>query len=340
MRLVCGVSVTRVPTAVSAWTWLTDTNVRACTHAHIHAHTDQLVLMCRPAGLLNATFQNSPVQFSAAGSLAQPVSSIYLELRTRSENAVLLRASDGADLLLVGLLDSSVQVEIHNGNTAEMLTFTGKRRVADGSWHRVNVSMADQQRKVSSWVVTVDGITDASSVPERSGSLRFLNNKGTVLAVGESFTGCLGAVRVGGVYLPFVDSYEAPQPSQFHVVGKPKIQLGCSGAPVCDSAPCANGATCQDLFNQFGCMCAPGWEGERCHVDADDCASQPCIHGRCLDFLAGFECKCDPGYEGALCADDVNECEHHACEHGGVCQDGVDTYTCTCPKNFIGPLCQ
>ncbi|XP_029024332.1 protein crumbs homolog 2a [Betta splendens] len=288
----------------------------------------------------NATFENNPVQYSAGGSLARPVSNIYLELRTRSENAVLLRAAWGSDMLMVSLLDACVRVEIHVGNSVETLAFTGVRRVADGRWHRVNVSMAERKRKASPWFIIVDGVTDASSSPERTGGLHFLNEKGAALAVAESFTGCLGAVRVGGVYLPFMDDYEAPQASQFHLVGKPKVRLGCTSAPVCDSDPCLNGATCEDLFNKFGCVCDSGWEGERCEADADDCASQPCVHGNCRDRLAAFECQCRPGYAGALCEEDLDECEHHACEHGGTCRDGPNMYHCTCPEAYSGPLCQ
>lgn len=288
----------------------------------------------------NATFENNAVQYSAGGSLAEPVSSIYIELRTRSENAVLLRAARGGDMLMVGLLDSTVRLEIQIGNTVEALILSGVRRVADGKWHRVNISMADQQRKVSPWVITVDGITDTSSSPEVTGRLYFLNQKSASLAIAQSFIGCLGAVRVGGIYLPFVDDYRAPQPSQFHLVGKPKIHLGCTSAPVCDSDPCLNGGTCQDLFNKFGCVCDTGWAGEQCEVDTDDCVSQPCIHGNCKDYLARFECQCHPGYAGRLCDKDLDECEHHACQHGGTCQDGPNMYTCICPDDYSGPLCQ
>lgn len=290
--------------------------------------------------MYNATFENNPVHYTAAGSLSEPVSYIYLELRTRSENAILLRASSGSDLLLVGLLDSSVQVEIHTGNSVETLTFTGVRRVADGNWHRVNVSRAELGRKTSPWVITVDGITDASSLPQRTGSLRFLNEKGAMVAIAESFTGCLGAVRVGGVYLPFVDNYHAPQKSQFHLHGKPHITLGCSSAPVCASGPCLNGATCEDLFNKFSCVCDLGWGGDQCETDVDECESQPCVHGSCKDYLAGFECRCNPGYVGTLCDEDIDECEHHTCEHGATCQDGANGYTCICTEDYRGPLCQ
>lgn len=280
------------------------------------------------------------MRYNAGGSLAEHITTIHIELRTRSENAVLLRASWGSDLLMVGLLDSSVHVEIHIGNSVESLTFTGVRRVADGSWHHVTVSVMEKDSEASHWVITVDGVTDAISASELTGNIDFLNEKEAMLAIAESFTGCLGTVRVGGVYLPFMDDYRAPQLSQFHIVGKTKINLGCSSAPVCDSDPCQNGATCEDLFNKFGCVCGSGWEGEQCEIDTDDCASQPCVHGICKDYLAGFECRCHPGYAGMFCDEDLDECEHHACEHGGTCQDGPNTYSCTCPKEYSGPLCQ
>ncbi|XP_061836569.1 protein crumbs homolog 2a [Nerophis lumbriciformis] len=290
--------------------------------------------------LHNATFDNSPAQFSSGGSLTEPVSSIYMELRTRSDNAVLLRASRDSDQLMIGLLDSIVWVEIHVANRAETVTFTGERKVADGRWHRVNVSMTTRDQNASPWMITVDGIIDASSLPQITGSLHFLNDKGVLLTLAESFTGCLSAVRVGGVFLPFVDVYDTPQLSQFHLFGKQIINLGCSSAPVCNSNPCLNGATCNDIFNKFYCECDSGWEGEQCDTDTDDCVSQPCFNGKCKDYFAGFECLCHPGYAGPLCEVDMDECEHHICEHDATCKDGTNMYTCICPKGYSGPLCQ
>lgn len=294
---------------------------------------------CSP-GVNNATFDNDPVFYSSGGSLAHPVSDVYVELRTRRENAVVLRASWGSHMFLMGLLDASVQVEIRSGNSAETLAFTGKRGVSDGKWHRVNISMSDRGRRSSPWVITVDGVTDANSVPQRAGAVRFLREELAVVAVAESFRGCLGALRVGGVYLPFTEQPEAPQQARFHAAAGAAVQLGCSGAPVCRPEPCLNGGECEDQFDQFSCVCPPGWGGERCQRDLDDCASQPCAHGSCRDFLAGFECLCRPGFTGRLCSEDVDDCENHACEHGGTCEDGVNSYTCVCPEDYRGPLCQ
>ncbi|KAM9734946.1 protein crumbs homolog 2-like [Menidia menidia] len=290
--------------------------------------------------LFNATFENDSLQYSSGGTLSEPVSDIYLELRSRSDTAVLLRAALGSQLLLVGLLDSSVWVKIHTGNHIEPLVLKGSRQVADGLWHRVRVFLAGGGPRASPWVITVDGITDARGGGQQPGGLGFLNQEGVLLVAAESFTGCLGAVRVGGVYLPFGGDRDRPQRSQFNLVGAPEVRLGCRGAPVCDPDPCLNGATCEDLFNRFSCACGPGWEGPLCGEDRDDCAPQPCVHGRCRDFLSGFQCECEPGYGGPVCEQDLDECQHHACEHGGACQDGVNAYSCLCPQDYSGPRCQ
>lgn len=69
----------------------------------------------------------------------------------------------------------------------------------------------------------------------------------------------------------------------------------------CASAPCANGARCEDGIDKFVCKCEPGYTGTRCQHTVDDCASQPCQNGAsCQDMLDGFQCKCRPGFVGKL----------------------------------------
>lgn len=37
---------------------------------------------------------------------------------------------------------------------------------------------------------------------------------------------------------------------------------------------------------------------------------------------------------------DINECESMPCVNGGVCEDKVNNYTCTCTANFTGSRCE
>eukprot|EP01043_Picozoa_sp_COSAG02_P093717 COSAG02_NODE_30208_length_555_cov_1.127193_1_plen_171_part_10 len=128
----------------------------------------------------------------------------------------------------------------------------------------------------------------------------------------------------------------------------------------CLSAPCQNGAICQDLVDDYSCdchptfdsisqsnrywggkecadalthenachnggqeapnlscICAPGWAGNTCDDDVDECLSQPCgDHGSCTTpGVNYYRCNCDPGYAGDNCEVDVDECQSHPCEH-------------------------
>ncbi len=37
---------------------------------------------------------------------------------------------------------------------------------------------------------------------------------------------------------------------------------------------------------------------------------------------------------------DINECANTPCLNGGICTDGVNTFTCTCQAGFTGAYCQ
>ena len=37
---------------------------------------------------------------------------------------------------------------------------------------------------------------------------------------------------------------------------------------------------------------------------------------------------------------DINECESNPCENGGVCEDVVDGYLCTCASGYTDTECQ
>lgn len=262
---------------------------------------------------------------------------VSLNLRTREEIGLLLRASTRGGVISMGLLNSFLLVTIRVENSLETLSLFSKQRVSDGTWHHVLVSMTDQGGAPSSWSIVVDGQLSGTS-PHASDRLGLVNETSVLLA--ESFIGCLREVRVGGVYLPFADGPEPPQQMKFLKKAGGRVHLGCSGAPVCLSQPCLNHATCEDLFNLFECSCAPGWQGRHCQEDVDECASSPCLRGACHDLPATYRCECPPGYGGDACEKDLDDCQGHRCQNGATCQDGVNHYSCICPVNFTGTFCQ
>ncbi|XP_069022251.1 LOW QUALITY PROTEIN: protein crumbs homolog 1-like [Embiotoca jacksoni] len=287
--------------------------------------------------LTEATFQDNSLQYAANGSLLSAVTDITVDIRTRDENGILFRAASRAEVFCLGLINSSLLVKLDSGAGAELLAFTSDGRVADGAWHRVQLTMVDPTVSASRWRLIVDGRRAGGSFGV-SGNLNFLND--TQIWLAEKYTGCLGEVRVGGVYLPLTRVPDAPQASRFSRLGGYEPITGCHGAPICDSQPCLNRGECQDQFNEFNCSCSPGWEGELCKTEIDECSSNPCVYGTCKDLMADYRCDCEPGYEGKDCRDEVDDCLEFSCVNGGLCVETVGTHTCSCPPGYVGKRCQ
>lgn len=270
--------------------------------------------------------------------MTRTLSSLHMDFRTRDEDAVLLRAVEEVDSFQIAIKNSSLLVDIRSGNSIEGVSFLTKKSVTDGAWHTISVSMEEPSALSSRWVVHLDGSVNVT-LQGNAGNLDFLKNN-ALIVLGENFTGCLGQVKIGGIYLPFTAHLSYPQPEQFQQSSRRTVQLGCTGADVCASSPCLNAGTCQDLFNSFSCACSAGWGGLLCESNIDDCQPNPCVHGNCADAVADFQCDCFRGYIGKKCDINVDDCVRHQCQNGATCIDGVYGYSCKCLPQFSGPRCE
>ncbi|CAG5034761.1 unnamed protein product [Parnassius apollo] len=110
----------------------------------------------------------------------------------------------------------------------------------------------------------------------------------------------------------------------------------------CLSSPCKNGGTCQNLENNYECTCIDGFEGKDCSININECESNPCAAGStCVDGIASYSCVCQEGLTGANCEIDIDDCESQPCQHGGRCTDALGGFTCSCAgTGYAGPTCE
>ncbi|XP_062607186.1 uncharacterized protein LOC134268975 [Saccostrea cucullata] len=106
----------------------------------------------------------------------------------------------------------------------------------------------------------------------------------------------------------------------------------------CRRNPCPHTKICSPHLGGFTCICKAGFTGTHCSTDIDECASSPCIHGKCTDYVNGYSCRCNMGYSGINCEIDTNECASSPCIHGN-CTDDVNGFTCSCDNGFTGKTC-
>ncbi|XP_076974768.1 vitamin K-dependent protein S isoform X1 [Tamandua tetradactyla] len=74
---------------------------------------------------------------------------------------------------------------------------------------------------------------------------------------------------------------------------------------------------------------------------SDQCNPLPCNEDgylECTDGLATFTCICKPGWQGEMCEVDINECKDPSNVNGGcsqICDNIPGSYHCSCKSGFI-----
>uniref|UniRef100_A0A4W5MR16 Slit homolog 1 protein n=1 Tax=Hucho hucho TaxID=62062 RepID=A0A4W5MR16_9TELE len=111
----------------------------------------------------------------------------------------------------------------------------------------------------------------------------------------------------------------------------------------CEDNDCGNGAACIDGVNHYTCLCPLYYTGEVCEEMEDVCAPglSPCQHqSTCLITSTGPQCVCSPGYVGDDCSVDYDDCEENHCQNRAQCVDQLNGYSCSCPDGYSGQLCE
>ncbi|XP_078500152.1 protein crumbs homolog 1 [Lissotriton helveticus] len=71
---------------------------------------------------------------------------------------------------------------------------------------------------------------------------------------------------------------------------------------------CFNYGNCTKTKNDLHCNCLPGFIGERCEIDLDECQSDPCLNGGlCQNLPNRFQCICDINFAGERCSIDMTD---------------------------------
>ena len=106
----------------------------------------------------------------------------------------------------------------------------------------------------------------------------------------------------------------------------------------CADEPCMHFGTCVPTPDGFDCECTPGYDGDLCENNIDDCLEEPCVNGTCFDEVDAYLCDCEPGYQGETCDEKVLSCEDLICENGDCVEDD-EAFICVCHAGYEGDAC-
>jgi hypothetical protein len=93
----------------------------------------------------------------------------------------------------------------------------------------------------------------------------------------------------------------------------------------CASSPCFSNATCENLLDGYRCYCPSNDSCDRTKIKNTTCSISPlnytnqCIYGTCNNE----KCNCFPGWTGDFCSEDIDECKLNPCTNEGTCYVSV-----------------
>uniref|UniRef100_A0A8C6X647 Vitamin K-dependent protein S n=1 Tax=Naja naja TaxID=35670 RepID=A0A8C6X647_NAJNA len=158
----------------------------------------------------------------------------------------------------------------------------------------------------------------------------FENNPETLL---DAFTDCLALFRTG-IFRALTPDSPADLRSCVTV-----IPDQCKPLP-CNVDGCEE---CRDGQATFTCICKPGWQGEKCEEDINECDDPVSKNGGCdqicVNFPGSYRCYCEDGYyiqSNKMGCKDRNECIFYKNICGTAkCKNTPGKYVCECETGFF-----
>ncbi|XP_067227655.1 basement membrane-specific heparan sulfate proteoglycan core protein isoform X15 [Chanodichthys erythropterus] len=198
------------------------------------------------------------------------------------------------DFVALSMVDGHVEFRYELGTGQAVLR--SQDIVSLGQWHRV---VAERLNKDGSLKVDhAREITRSSPgkaqglnihTPMYLGGVPSMDILPKPANVSMLFDGCIGEVFINGKKVDLSYSFT-----------ESRAIIQCTDGSPCDRRPCLNGGTCMPSAEyEYQCLCAEGYEGDRCEIVRDTCrdSSQCQNGGSCVNN----QCVCLAGYTGRHC---------------------------------------
>ncbi|CAI2357503.1 unnamed protein product [Caenorhabditis sp. 36 PRJEB53466] len=207
--------------------------------------------------------------------------------------------------------------------------------ISDGKWHRINLHPFKVIIDGKNYISTTELFPSESTVD-------------ATLVIGEqngdAIFACLDDFQLGDYpTLSFTKSKIPSDSETWSMTEKQSVGTGCISSDQCGLySTCLNGASCADIWNKRKCTCLPGFTGDNCEENINDCKYMDCgKSGYCLDGINEAKCVCNDGFHGDRCEHADDECEGVQCHNGGECVKSAENgkISCKCDRPWMGDYC-